>query len=392
MWYGQNQSSIMKALVLHAERRGRIDLADPSRAPASAVWAHPILREDEVPEPEIQHPHDVIVRVAYCGVCGSDLHCSEAEADGSVSFGGPARLPVVLGHEFTGTVMRTGAAVTTVAVGDLVTAESIWACWTCTECRAGHLNECERGELLGLTMNGAMAPLVRVDARHCYRLEPLAGRYSRKGVLEVGTLVEPLGVAHRGLTRASLRPDDRLVVVGAGPIGLAIILLARAAGVSSIVAFDLLDSRVTLAEAAGARAFNLASLVERGVRPEAVVHDILGAKASLAVEAAGTVGAFETAFASVANRGRLLVLGRIPGCVPFDTNALLSRSLSVIGSRGHAGKDVFRDVIEKITGGTIHPSPLISARFGLSQAHEAFAHARSGAGAKTLIRVDATLV
>ncbi len=255
----------MKALVLHADWRGP-DLCDRATAPASTVWANPTLRQEDVPEPEITSPHDVIVRVAYCGVCGSDLHCSHAGPDGYVSFGGPARLPVVLGHEFSGTVIRTGRAVTNVAVGDAVTAESIWACWNCDECHAGHLNECERVELLGLTVNGALAPLVRVDARHCYSIAPLVRRHGRDNALELGALLEPLGVAHRGLTRARIRADDRVVVVGTGPIGLAIVMLARAAGVSRIVAFDLIDSRVALAEAAGARAFNLMTLRRTGQR------------------------------------------------------------------------------------------------------------------------------
>lgn len=383
-------AAVVKALVLHAERRGLSTLADPAHAPASTIWADPVLLEEEVPEPQITHPYDVIVHVAVCGVCGSDLHCSQAGPDGYVSFGGPARLPVILGHEFTGAVTRVGNAVTNVAVGDVVTAESIWACWRCDECRAGHLNECRHGELLGLTVNGAFAPSVLVDARHCYSIEPLVRRYGLERALELGALLEPLGVAHRGLTRAGVRADDRIVVVGTGPIGLGIIMLAREAGVTNIVAFDLIDSRVTLAEAAGARAFNVTSLTEFRGGVDAAIRDAFGGQlASLAVEAGGTVEAFDTAFASLENRGRLLVLGRMPTRVPLDTNALLSKALSLIGSRGHAGNDIFRELIDKVTDGSLEPSWLITARFGILQQQEAFAHAREAAGAKTLIRVDA---
>ena len=352
------------------------------------MWAHPVLGEDEVPEPQIEHPQDVIIRVAYCGICGTDLHCSQPAANGMVSFGGAARFPVVLGHEFTGTIVRTGTAVTSLAVGDLVAAESVSACWECTECRAGHLNECERGELLGLTVNGAMAPLVRVDARHCYAIGRLADRYGRDQALRVGTLIEPLGVAHRGLTRAALRTDDRLVVVGLGPIGLGVIQLAKAAGVAQIVAFDPLESRVALARAAGADACTLASMHERNTSPTAVVIDRFGARASLVVEAAGTTDAFELAFAALGPRGRLLVLGRMPERVPFDTNRLLSSALTVIGSRGHAGADAFGAVINKIADGVIDPSPLLTACFDFADAQAAFAHARSGSGAKTIVRVE----
>lgn len=378
----------MKALVLGGDLRAPADLADPARVPASTVWMNPSLSEMEVPEPEITSPHDVIIRVACCGVCGSDVHCSHAGPDGYVSFGGPARLPVTLGHEFAGTVVHTGCAVTNVAAGEIVTAESIWACWTCDECRGGHLNECRHGELLGLTVNGAIAPLVRVDSRHCYSIEPLVRRYGRERALELGALLEPLGVAHRGLMRANLAADDRIVVVGAGPIGLGTIMLARARGISTIVAFDVVDSRVALAEAAGARAFNVASL---GATAEGILLDALGGtKASLAVEAAGTIEAFDTAFSSLESRGRLLVLGRMPTRVSFDTNALLSKSLSVIGSRGHAGKDIFRTLIDDMTDGSLDPSSMITARFDMSRWQDALAYARQGIGGKTLIHIGGT--
>ena len=373
----------MRALLLDAECR-RASLADPAKMPASAVWANPVLRECDVAEPAISTPHDVIIRVACCGVCGSDLHCSEAGPDGHVAFGGPARLPVILGHEFAGTIVEVGGAVTRVSVGEVVTAESIWACWTCEECRAGHLNECVDGNLLGLTVNGALAPLVRVDSRHCYSIAPLVERHGAEKAWELGALLEPLGVAERGLNRAGAHADDRLVVVGAGPIGLAAIMLAKARGVTSIVAFDRLASRVALAEAAGARAF----LARDGAIDDAAGGLFGGQRATLAVEAGGTTEAFDLAFASLGNRGRLLVLGRLPTRVAFDTNTLLSKSLTVIGSRGHAGADIFRTLIDRLTTGRLDPSAMITARFGFSQLLEAFAYARQGTGGKTLVRID----
>jgi hypothetical protein len=381
----------MRAFVLHAERRGRLDLEDPAQAPASTVWANPVLRIEDVPEPRIEAPHDVIVRVATCGICGSDVHCAQPGRDGYVSFGGPARLPAVLGHEFAGTVERVGNAVDNVAPGDVVTAESMSACWRCDECRAGHLNECRRIELLGLTMNGALAPLVRVDARHCYNVEAIVRRYGWQRGIELSALMEPMGVAWRGLTRARFTQVDRVVVLGAGPIGLAVILLAKAAGAAHVIAFDLTESRVTLARAAGATAFNLGVLTDGEVSVEKAIRTALGsASASLAVEAGGTPEAFHAAFASLANRGRLLVLGRMPARVPLDTNALLSRSLEVIGSRGHAGGSIFSTLIDKVADGAIDPAPLITARFGFPQLPEAFAHASKGTGGKTLISLEST--
>ena len=370
----------MDAFVLTGERCGRRpDLADAAHAPASTVWSQPVLGVEQVPEPQLASPHDVIVRVAWCGICGSDLHCSEAGPDGCVRFGGPARLPVVLGHEFTGTVTMVGDAVSNIAVGDLVTAESIRACWECDECRAGHLNECRAVELLGLTVHGAFAPVVRVDARHCYRLDPLVWRFGRARALELGALLEPLGNAYRGLKRAGLHAADRVVVVGVGPIGLGAVMLARAAGVRDIVAFDQIQDRIDVARECGASAHLVA--------PGEIATAARGSDASLVVEAAGTVEGFELAFASLANRGRLLVLGRLPTRPALDTNAMVSKSLSLIGSRGHAGGGIFPTLVERIAAGSFDPSPMITARFPMSRVHEAFAHARAGSGVKTLVRV-----
>ncbi len=194
---------------------------------------------------------------------------------------------------------------------------------------------------------------------------------------------EPLGVAYRGLMRAHLRADDRVAVVGVGPIGLATVVLARALGVTQIAAFDRNASRVALAEAAGARAF----VADDGSLDDVLGEAFDGERATLAVEAGGTPGAFESAFASLGNRGRLLVLGRLPARVPLDTNTLLSKALTVIGSRGHAGADIFQTLIGRLADGSLDPSGLITGRFGFSQVQEAFAYARQGDGGKTLIRV-----
>src|SRR5690606_12095483 len=98
----------VKAFVLRADRQRPFASVDPWTAPASRVWTNPRVSLEEWPVPERVGAHDVIVRVAWCGICGSDLHCSTAGPDGAVEFGGPARLPVVLGHEFTGTAVDVG--------------------------------------------------------------------------------------------------------------------------------------------------------------------------------------------------------------------------------------------------------------------------------------------
>lgn len=374
----------MKALVLSGDRRSN---KDPTRTPASTVWANPRLTLEDVPEPMVQTPHDVVVRVVCCGVCGSDLHCSASGPDSFVTFGGPANLPTVLGHELAGTVAAKGSAVSHLSVGEAVTAESIVACWRCAECLAGHLNECRQANLLGLTVNGAFTEFVRVDARHCYSIERLVRQHGPAQAFAIGALFEPMGVALRGLKRAGFTPADRLAVVGLGPIGLGVIILARLAGVTQVVGFDINESRVQIARSFGATCFSLSPSADGDIA--AVTRTVCGEQgASLVVEAAGTKSGFEAAFAALANRSRLLVLGRMPGRVPLDTNQLLTTSTSVIGSRGHAGYGIFPELIERAATGEFDPTVLISSRFPFSDWTEAFAVARTQSGTKTLITME----
>jgi threonine dehydrogenase-like Zn-dependent dehydrogenase len=351
--------------------------------PGSRIWRDPRLSVRPTAPAQVRDPFDIVVTVSHCGICGSDLSCAHAGPDGYMRFGGPARAPVVLGHEFTGRIVALGDAVTGFAPGEMITAESIWACHDCPQCRDGHFNECQGGiELLGLTVDGAFAPTVRVDARHAYSIEPLVDRLGCDRALEVGTLLEPLGNAHRGLSRARLVASDRLVVVGAGPIGLGAVALARQAGVREIVVVERSHDRRALAMALGAGF----AASELGDPAAGRLWD--GQGATLAVEAAGTEAALRTAAGCLGPRGRLLALGRMPESVTTDQNRFMSLGLEVIYSRGHAGYGIFPHLIDAIATGALDISPLITARFPFSKILAAFDHARSGAGGKTIVRLE----
>lgn len=373
----------MKALVLRGDRLG---LEAPATAPASRIWANPHLSCEEVAPPQIESPHDVIVRVEFCGICGTDIHCTAPGPGGFVGFGGPLDLPRVIGHEFSGVVVARGDAVTHLEIGEAVTAESIAACWHCHDCRAGHLNDCQRVHLLGLTVHGALASLIRVDSRHCYSLEPVFRSMDRSGGMQVGTLFEPLGVALRGLNRAALRADDKLAVFGLGPIGFGAVLLAQRKGVQRIVAFDLSQERVDLARARGVDAFLLGETSHH--EASKLACQVLGGGGpSLVVEAAGTESGFAAAFEAMSKRARLLVLGRMPNPVAFDTNQLLTKSLTVIGSRGHAGDSVFTELIASVADRTLLPLEMVTSRFRFDDWQNAFALARTQSEMKIIVEV-----
>lgn len=364
--------------------------ADGSLA-ANLMWRKPQVSVEEVPQPRLIADNDVIVEVAVCGVCGSDVHACAADDQGYVQFSGPARLPVVLGHEFTGQVVEVGRGVTTLRVGQWVTAESISACWSCSACQAGHLNQCQRINLVGLTVDGAFAPYVRIDARHCYPIASILDQFGVARGSELGSLLEPLGCAYNALhiNAGGVSRHDRVAVFGTGPIGLGAVALARAAGASFIVAFDIIDERVSLATALGAdAAVNLALLAKQGISLREVLAELThGQGITLAVEAAGAAELFPELPSVLAARGRLIYVGRSATPLTLDPNPLVSGALRIVGSRGHAGYGIFPCLIDRLASGRLDLNPLITARFPFSSALTAIAQAQQQCDGKILVQV-----
>jgi hypothetical protein len=217
----------MKALRLEADwdpRPGAIATLDPADASAriarrgNQVWRNPRITLATLPDPT-PGADEVVIRVGACGICGSDLHFVESDADGYMLYPGLVRAPVVTGHEFAGVVEAVGSAVKDFAPGDLVCAEEIAWCGECLACRAGRPNNCTRIEELGFSFDGAHAELVAVRARYCWSLAPLvdAGIPADR-ILQLGALVEPTGVAYVAMfvSAGGFMPGASVGVVGAG--------------------------------------------------------------------------------------------------------------------------------------------------------------------------------
>jgi hypothetical protein len=139
----------------------------------SQVWRHPTLELCQMPDPA-PGEHEALIEVANCGICGSDMHMYEADADGYILYPGLTRFPNIIGHEFAGRVLAVGARVRTLREGDIVTVEEIQWCGRCVSCRRGYFNQCDNLEELGFTTPGAMAQYVAVDEKYCWKLDPIA--------------------------------------------------------------------------------------------------------------------------------------------------------------------------------------------------------------------------
>ena len=174
----------MQAIVLDAEwepRNGAAiserDLARRWAPNANHAWRNPSMELHTVEDPSGPGPGELVVRIEACGICGSDVHMYETDDAGYMILPYHVACPVVVGHEFAGTVVAVGEDVTGFAEGSLVTVEEIQYCGACRACRGGYPNSCERIEDIGFTIDGGFAEYVRVPARAAWSLDPLLERY-----------------------------------------------------------------------------------------------------------------------------------------------------------------------------------------------------------------------
>jgi threonine dehydrogenase-like Zn-dependent dehydrogenase len=379
----------MEALILEATVDPRVNC----RAAANVRLRDPRIVLGIVSEPGIQEPDDLIVEVWVNGICGSDTHVSECGPSRYVKFSGPADVPVVLGHEFVGKIVDLGKGVSGFRRGDIVAAESIQSCGRCQWCAAGHLNQCEAVQLIGLTINGALSRYVRVKEAHCHNVERILSRFGTSRGADHAALLEPLGCAfngifvdRNGLMSSGFWRDDVAAVFGAGPIGLGAVSLLRAAGIDRVVAFDINDERVRLAKKLGASAsFNIGKI--ENLRD--FIRDHTGGRLfDLVVEAAGDPSLFGRVIEAMAPRGRLVYLGRTPGKVTFDPNTIVTNAITINGSRGHAGYGIFESLIEMIAEGRLDLDGFVTAHYPFADVLAAFDRARDQRDGKILISVS----
>jgi threonine dehydrogenase-like Zn-dependent dehydrogenase len=355
------------------EAAGTLDPADVAARIArrgNQVWRNPRIGVAEVPDPS-PRSDEVVIGVRACGICGSDLHFVESDRDGYMLYPGLVRTPVVIGHEFAGVVEAVGPDVRDFAPGDLVCAEEIAWCGDCLACRAGRPNNCTRIEELGFSFDGAHAERVVTRARYCWSLEPLleAGIAPDRAA-RMGALVEPTGVAYVAIfvSAGGFLPGSSVGVVGAGPIGLAAIALARAAGAGRILAFEVGEGRRALAQAMGA---------DQVVDPRALGPDGIAGAAreatrgrgiDLWVEASGAAGVAESMAASLAPAGRLVLVGRGPHTIDLDPEWLIVRGAGLQGSIGHSGTGTFGHVIDLMAAGRLDMTRIVSGTVDLDGA------------------------
>ena len=384
----------MKGLVLSAkwEPREGYELSEFERRTGkaitgSSVWRHPELEVKEVDKPTPK-PDEVVIKVKACGICGSDIHFYETDADGYILYPGLTKFPTIIGHEFSGVVEEVGSEVQDLKPGDMVTSEEMIWCGYCTPCRNGFPNHCVNLEEIGFTIPGAMAEYIAVGAKYCWKIDAIAEHYGDEDkAFEAGALVEPTSVAYNGIFErgGGFRPGAYVAIYGAGPIGLAATALSKAAGAAKVIVFELSERRRELAKAVGADFV----YSPREVVPSEVVMDLTGGQgADMQVEAAGaptkTIPEMEKALAI---NGKIVQIGRAAQRVPMYLERFQVRRSQLFGSQGHSGHAIFPSVIRLMAAGLIDMTKIITARFNLDRAVEALERATKREDGKIMIKI-----
>ncbi|WP_127783194.1 2,3-butanediol dehydrogenase [Rhodococcus sp. X156] len=328
-------------------------------------------------EPPVPGAGEVLVRVAFNGICGSDL--SVVDKGFLASEPHPltgAHGPQVLGHEFSGTVEQLGTGVTQLQVGDRVAVQPNYSCGTCPRCRDGLAHLCAVIAFHGLSAHGGgLSELTVVPARNAH---PLPESVS----LRQGAVVEPLAVALHGVRLAEPSADELALVLGGGPIGICAALNLRVAGVQRILLSEPSPQRRAVLQSLGLEVLDPTST---DVRAE-VLERSDGAGADLVLECAGAPAAIDTALSSVRARGRVVLLATYPQPVELYTYALMFSEAQLRCSMVYSAEE-FREVIALMAQGSYDLDGWVQQVPMVEAVTEGFQAASAGRAMKVLVEV-----
>jgi 6-hydroxycyclohex-1-ene-1-carbonyl-CoA dehydrogenase len=316
---------------------------------------------DEVPTP-VPRDGEVLVRVAACGVCHTDLHYLD---HGTPTFKTP---PVILGHEVAGTIEAVGGMPNGHREGDRVLIAAVLTCGTCRMCRTGRENICERSVMLGNNVDGGYAEYVVAPAKDVFTLP------DELPLVESAVIADAVTTPyHAVVRRGRVTAGDWVVVFGCGGVGLNLVQLAVASG-ARVIAVDVLEPKLDWARRFGAEVTLNGSRIER---IDKEVRRITDGGADVALEAIGRAATQEQAFNCLRAGGRLVLVGYSPDVLPLNAARAMFREIEVLGSLGCRPADYPR-VIDLARRGRIRVAELVTHRFPLAEIDAAFDALRAG--------------
>lgn len=315
------------------------------------------LMVEDVPDPE-PSANEALIRVWAAGVCGTDVHMWEGtNTEGT--------FPFIPGHEWAGEVLKVGKAVRNLAVGDRVVAEVPIRCRVCPDCQDGmDANMCPHFELYGFSWDcpGGMAEYTLAKEERLFRIPDNVS-------YEEAALVEPVSVVYHGVWRSGggVAPHDRVVVMGAGPIGLFAMLSCRASG-APVVVVEPQPDRQQMALDLGAEAVIDPT---QGRLVQQVLDQTAGRGATLVIECSGSNGALESVLEVVAKQGRIVLIGQSIGRkIPIEIGKAIAKGVTIVGSSG--SPYFFPRTLAFMSRRLVDLTCVVTHRFPLAEVVQAF--------------------
>jgi threonine dehydrogenase-like Zn-dependent dehydrogenase len=335
------------------------------------------LEPIELPEPPDPMAGEALVAVRRVGICGTDFH-AYASTQNFFAY------PRILGHELAVEVLQLGPGSADgpangsgpIRVGDHCAVMPYLSCGACTACARGQANCCERIDVLGVTVDGGMRERLVV---------PVSALYPRPGLsLDQLALVETLGIGMHAVERAEPGPSDTVLIVGTGPIGLAIAQCVRNS-VDRVVISDLSAGRLTFAE----RTTRLTAVAAGPDLHDALREHLDGDLPTLVFDATGSKTSMEAAFELVGAGGKLVLVGHTTGPITFDNPLFHQRELNVRASRNALASE-WATVLDRVAGATLDALPWIGRRSSLAAVSDDLPELAAGTGdlVKAIVDID----
>jgi threonine dehydrogenase-like Zn-dependent dehydrogenase len=318
------------------------------------------------PQPGLQRPDDVLVRVEACGICGTDLNILAVPPAHKAPSG------IIIGHEGVGIVEAIGAGVTGLQPGDRVVIANRLTCGKCAYCRRGLDNQCTDYQTIGTTIDGAFAPYLVAPARALWKIDPAVPR-------DDAALFEPLACVVGSAKRAPILAGDNVAVVGGGPMGLLFALVYRTLGAGRVIVLDVAPYRLEFAQELGFDAINVT-----GADAPAEVQRLTGLGADLVVDAVGNQ--FGQAIKLARRGGQIVLFGLRPHDSPPVNQYTITRyDLTVHGT--FVGLHPFAQTIQLLESRRIQPSVLVTHHLPLARLGEGVELMRTQQAMKVLIEM-----
>lgn len=320
-----------------------------------------------VPEPGI---NDVLIKIKQTSICGTDVHIYNWDAWAEQTI----KPPMIIGHEFVGTIEAVGANVIGFTKGDLVDGEGHIVCGVCRNCLAGRRHLCKDTKGVGVNRNGAFAEYLCIPASNAVHVDPAIP-------LDVLSCFDPLGNATHTTLQYDLVGED-VLITGAGPIGCMAVAIAKHAGARKIVITDVNPDRLALAKRMGAtRTVDVSKEKLPAVQKEIGMREGF----DIGLEMSGNPKALNDMIDNMAHGGRIALLGIMPASAAVDWNKVVFNMLTIRGIYGREMYETWYKMTSMIQTG-LDISPVITHRFPYTDFQEAFDLMRSGKSGKIVLK------